>query len=73
MCFQVAYATATDEMVQIRKSFTTVGLMARVLAGQRSVPCATLHTWVRHSYLKAIAGQVLAMAKGMKGPHTKDW
>jgi hypothetical protein len=60
-------------MVQLRKSFTTVGLMARVLAGRRAVPVPALHTWVRHAYVKAVTGQVLGMAKGLKGPCTKDW
>jgi hypothetical protein len=70
---QVAYATATEEMVQIRKSFTTVGLMARVLSGKRCAPIPALQTWVRHAYVKAVTSQVLGMAKGLKGPCTKDW
>ncbi len=70
---QVAYATATEDMVQLRKSFTTVGLMARVLSGRRAAPVASLQTWVRHAYVKAVTGQVLAMAKGLKGTYTKDW
>ncbi len=70
---QVAYATATEEMVQIRKCFTTVGLMARVLAGKRRAPIPALQTWVRHAYIKAVTSQVLGMAKGLKGPNTKEW
>eukprot|EP01029_Cantina_marsupialis_P006301 TRINITY_DN168_c0_g1_i4.p1 TRINITY_DN168_c0_g1~~TRINITY_DN168_c0_g1_i4.p1 ORF type:complete len:966 (-),score=275.19 TRINITY_DN168_c0_g1_i4:176-3031(-) len=57
------FGGATDEMEQLRKSFTTTCLMARALFRKDVMSVPKLVPWVRHALIKVIAGIVLNLGK----------
>jgi hypothetical protein len=57
------FSPATDEMVQLRRSFTTVGLIGRTLLGEGRVPRAQVRTIARRALVKAIVTDAVAAEK----------
>jgi hypothetical protein len=57
-------ACATDEILQLRKCHTSIGVIIRTLLElQVPVSVETLRLWYRHSFIKSVSNSVLVAAK----------
>eukprot|EP01029_Cantina_marsupialis_P016736 TRINITY_DN3741_c0_g1_i3.p1 TRINITY_DN3741_c0_g1~~TRINITY_DN3741_c0_g1_i3.p1 ORF type:complete len:570 (-),score=183.91 TRINITY_DN3741_c0_g1_i3:196-1905(-) len=70
------YASATDEIAQLRKSFSTTCLIARTLKNKSDVPSEQLISWIRHALIKVIVASVVTIGKANQrgtSDRTKPW
>jgi hypothetical protein len=61
------FSPATEEMVQLRRSFTTVGVIGRTLLREGRAAPAQVRLIARRSLLKALVGDAVAAEKSAPG------